>query len=349
MLTCISQLFELLDNGDKDMEMTYMVSGQELDKLATFIPRKHRNLRLIEEKENYGTISQIKVDDPPNPANPKNPKNPQIYALCAAGNRSTLRILSPGIQAQFLGDSNIPDTPNGIWTIRASKYDQVDKFIIIALSTSTLVLAITESIATTNETLFECARATIHIGLLEDDTMLQVTSMSFRQITKDKKAIDWTIDRKINRAASNSSQLVLSLNDGNVFYFETGEGIGLNTKNVRKLHFEEEIHCIEIGDIPHGQKRSKYLVVGLGDESVRIISIEHDTLVEKCRVPGVKGTAQSLAIIAMKVEGSDIPSMFLFIGLSNGDLMRAKIDPVTGEVSEIRSRYECMEAMPFLQ
>ncbi len=52
------------------------------------------------------TITDIKVQDL------NNEGNSQIYTLCAAGHRSTLRIFRHGLAVSELAVSDLPATPN---------------------------------------------------------------------------------------------------------------------------------------------------------------------------------------------------------------------------------------------
>ena len=40
--------------------------------------------------------------------------------------------------------------------------------------------------------------------------------------------------------------------------------------------FHEEIKCIDIGDVPEGRLRSKFMVAGFNDSTVKILSLEPD-------------------------------------------------------------------------
>jgi len=72
------------------------------------------------------TITDIKVQDL------NNEGNSQIYTLCAAGHRSTLRILRHGLAVSELAVSDLPATPNAIWTIRDSDGSGAHKYIVLS-------------------------------------------------------------------------------------------------------------------------------------------------------------------------------------------------------------------------
>ena len=79
-----------------------------------FFPRALKNLSLVQEIgilnniDNMASISDIKCTDLTNEG------NAQIYALCSANHRSTLRILRHGLAVSELAVSDLPATPNVI-------------------------------------------------------------------------------------------------------------------------------------------------------------------------------------------------------------------------------------------
>ena len=66
-------------------------STMKSNDITYFTPRKLLHLKLFDEIRNYSCITQLHVADLINEG------NPQIYTLCAAGSRSTLRILRHGL------------------------------------------------------------------------------------------------------------------------------------------------------------------------------------------------------------------------------------------------------------
>ena len=64
---------------------------------------------------------------------------PQLYALCGAGARSTLRVLRPGLAATEIAVSPLPGNPTAVWTLRRSLTDAFDAYIIVSFTNATLV------------------------------------------------------------------------------------------------------------------------------------------------------------------------------------------------------------------
>lgn len=152
-------------------------STMEVDDIVEFYPRGLKNLTLIDELENLSVISDIKIEDLTGTVSffvclfvdkikshflikMKYRKihnqnkhllflgegNPQIYALCAAGERSTLRRLKHGLAVNELAVSPLPGKPVGIWTIKENVSDEYHKYIVLTFLNQTLVLSIGEKV-----------------------------------------------------------------------------------------------------------------------------------------------------------------------------------------------------------
>lgn len=63
---------------------------------------------------------------------------------------------------------------------------------------------------------------------------------------------------------------------GQVVYFELDESTGLLAVSKSEF-FETDIKCMDIGVVPEGRQRCKFLVLGLADSSVRMLSLEPES------------------------------------------------------------------------
>lgn len=89
-----------------------------------------------------------------------------------------------------------------------------------------------------------------------------------------------------------------------------------------------------------GRLRSRFLAVGDYENTVRILSLDHEDVFSSLAVQALPAPPESLCIVRMK-SGTDSSSgtLFLNIGLNNGVLQRTVIDRVTGELSDTRTRF----------
>jgi len=84
------------------------MNPEDLNKETYFWPRKLVNLNKLEEWDSMAVITDTKVDDLLNEG------SNQIYNLCAAGNRSSLRILKHGVSVNEMAAKGLPKKPNAV-------------------------------------------------------------------------------------------------------------------------------------------------------------------------------------------------------------------------------------------
>jgi len=316
------------------------MEGEE-SKEVYFWPRKLMNLNKLEEWENMACIADTKVDDLLDEG------CNQIYNLCAAGNRSSLRILKHGVAVNEMAAKELPKKPNAVLTVKEKNSDEFDKYIILSFQTASIVLSITDQIVEDLDTFFETKKATIHVNLMIDDSIVQVYSSGVRHITKDRKIqiCAQPENLKITKACSNNRQLVISVTGGDLIYFELDDNSG-TLNEVNKITVDTEILTLDMPKIPEGRQRSKFLAVGFLDNTVKIFSLDLDSCLLKLSMQVLPSNPESVCIVEYNVsemqELDDIydeeRKLYLHIGLGNGSLYRTAIDKTTGALSETRSR-----------
>jgi splicing factor 3B subunit 3 len=87
--------------------------------------------------------------------------------------------------------------------------------------------------------------------------------------------------------------------------------------------------------------------VGDWDKTVRIFSLDPDNCLQSICVQGVPTQPESLAMVQMQ-SGEGANSLFLNIGLNNGISLRSVVDPVTGELSDTRTRFVTIQVKKWL-
>lgn len=98
--------------------------------------------------------------------------------------------------------------------------------------------------------------------------------------------------------------------------------------------------CLEIGAVPEGRTRSRFLAVGGWDNTIRILSTDPDDCMTILAVLALPSQAESAALISMPIgRATGAPALFLCIGLSNGVMLRARLDPRNGQLSDSRTRF----------
>ena len=143
----------------------------------------------------------------------------------------------------------------------------------------------------------------------------------------------------------------------------------LNEYTERK-EMSADVVCMSLGTVPPGEQRSRFLAVGLADQTVRIISLDpsvshtpsssshththphlhsshmhpsQDTL-QPLSMQALPAPPESLCIVEMGGSGEgergmgSMGGLFLNIGLLNGVLLKTALDSITGDLSDTRTR-----------
>lgn len=322
-------------------------STMSIEDIVEFYPRPLKNFSLLEELDNLSTISDLKIEDLTGEG------NPQIYTLCAAGDRSSLRVLRHGLAVTELAVSPLPGKPLGIWIIKESLSEEFHKYIILTFSSQTMVLSIGEKVTEVTDSGLDLTKPTLHVALMEDKARIQVNPNGIRHIRKDKMINQWMTEGKILKAASNPRQLAIAIAGGEIIYFEI-DNLG-NLAEIEKMNLESEVVCLDIGTIPEGRQRCKFLAVGLSDNTVRMFSLDVDSCLHRLSTQALPSQPESVCLLEMKTDRSSEEELslqlFLHVGLSNGVLLRTAVDSVTGNLTDTRTRFlgsrpvKCMKIM----
>ena len=103
----------------------------------------------------------------------------------------------------------------------------------------------------------------------------QVYPEGIRHIRADKRVNEWRTPgkRAVVRCALNERQVVIALTGGEIVYFEIDASGQLNEYTERK-EMSTDVVSMSLGTVPPGEQRSRFLAVGLADQTVRIISLD---------------------------------------------------------------------------
>ena len=112
----------------------------------------------------------------------------------------------------------MPLKPTKVMTLKGKPGEKLDKYLIVSSADQSLILGINEGkISSITDSSFQKNEPTIHVGLMEDGTYLQVTQTSIvhvrNHVSKSLKNTKWSCDpgRKILSACSNSRQVVIQV------------------------------------------------------------------------------------------------------------------------------------------
>lgn len=334
-------LYQISHLGDDDDEPEFS-SAMPLEEGDTFFfqPRPLKNLVMVDEMECLSPILHCQIADL------ANEDTPQLYSLCGRGPRSSLRVLRHGLEVSEMAVSELPGNPNAVWTVKRNITDEYDAYIIVSFVNATLVLSIGETVEEVTDSGFLGTTPTLSCSQLGDDALVQIYPEGIRHIRSDKRVNEWKTPGKktIVKCAVNQRQVVIALTGGELVYFEMDPTGQLNEYTERK-EMSADVICMGLGRVPNGEQRSRFLAVGLADQTVRIISLDPQDCLSPLSMQALPASPESLCIIEMggfesKEDGEGmVGGLYLNIGLQNGVLLRTALDTVTGDLSDTRTRY----------
>ena len=185
-------------------------------------------------------------------------QNPQIYCLSAAGHRSSLRVLKHGLSITEVANSPLPKMPTCVWTLKEKNSDKFDKFIILSFPKNTLVLLIGEKVVEVKDTNLETKKSTLLVSLLQDDSIIQVFNSGIKHIKTDGKSVEWQSETgKVTNAVCNPKQLAVSIQGGEIVYFELDSEGNLSERE-KLSNLDSDVICMSIGEIPLERQRTKF-------------------------------------------------------------------------------------------
>lgn len=325
--------------GESDTNLKACTSTDDELTEVFFFPKPEENIKLVEEWSNLSVISDVLVDDLIGEG------NPQIYTLCAAGHRSSLAVLKHGLSVTEVGNSQLPKKALSVWTLKEKNADEFDKYVIISFQKNTLVLLIGDKIVEVKETPIDTRKSTILVSLLQDDSIVQVHSSGIKHIRPNGVSSEWQADQgKITFAACNSKQLAVSIQGGELIYFELDSEGGLAERE--KVNLDSEVLCMSMGEIPAERQRSKFLAVGFIDNTVGLYSLDVDSCLLKMSHQFLPATPESVCLAeyddpsgSVSDEDRSGSQLFLHVGLTNGALFKTSVEKLTGSLTETRTRF----------
>ncbi|KAJ2719436.1 pre-mRNA-splicing factor rse1 [Coemansia sp. Benny D115] len=285
-----------------------------------FEPRELQNLALVDEVEGLSPLVRAQV------MNLAEEDAPQVYALSGRGEQASLRIARFGLEAAELAVTELPGSAQGIWAL-------ADGLMAVSFRDATLVLRIdSEDIAEVPDSSLLTTEPTLALHACSAGGLVQATSRALRRTYADGRAAEWQPPRglRLTTAALNTSQAVVAAGTERAFLFEL-DTQGELREAAHSIDAPAEVLCAALPSVPPGRRGALFAAIGCADSTVRLYALHRD--------------AEPVAMQALP----DLPSsvvltqgplgLLLFVGLNNGLLLRASVDPVTGELSDPRTRF----------
>lgn len=323
--------YQISQLGDNEDEPTY---NSAITEPQFFQPRDLLNLTLLDELDSLCPILDCKIADL------GNEETPQFYCAAGRGSRSTVRTLRHGLEVSQMALSELPGTPNAVWTVKRHATDLYDSYIVVSFVNATLVLSIGETVEEVTDSGFLATTPTLAVGRVGDDSLVQVYPEGIRHIRSDRRVNEWKAPGKriITQAAMNEQQVAIALSGGEIVYFELDRAGHLNEYQER-LELQAEIMCLGIAAVPYGAQRTRFLAVGLQDATVRLVSLDPADCLQLLSTQALPGRPESLVLVEMGELGEKQAPLYVFIGVDSGVMLRSLVDLVTGDLSDTRTRY----------
>jgi len=282
---------------------------------------------------------------------------PFIAAACGRGPRSTLRLLREGLSVAEIAVSAMPPGASTVFTVPTSNVAAdaagaggdaaaiTTRYVLIAFKEATLVLSVGATVeeASSRETGISDAATTLAVQLLSNDSLLQVQPTCMRLIAGSsgaKRVSEWRAPgkRTITHAATNPRQVLLALSGGELIYFEMDEHGKLDERERKTL--SSEVTALALGDVPRDRLRAAHAAVADAANAVRVLSLDPSAPLTQVAAQASKAPVESLAIAQLGSADAAADSRpQLFIGTSTGVLTRLTLDPMTGAITDPRSRF----------
>ncbi|KAI1770802.1 Pre-mRNA-splicing factor rse-1 [Hypoxylon cercidicola] len=328
--------FETLGDHDEEPEFAsddFPVDPHVSYKPVFFQPRPLENLTLVESINSMNPLLDSQVFN-----SREEDDAPQIYSACGNGARSSFRMLKHGLEVSEIVVSELPGTVSAVWTTKLKSRDKYDAYIILTSASDTLVMTIGEEVKQVDDSGFLESVSTLAIQQVGDNGLVQIYSKGIRHI-HNGKVIEWGAPqhRSIVATATNEQQVAIALSSGEIVYFETDSEGSLAEYEEKKEMFGT-VTCLSLGQVPEGRIRSSFLAVGCDDCTVRILSLDPESMLESKSVQALTAAPTALSIMTME-DSYGSPALYLHIGLHSGVYLRTVLDEITGELTDTRHRF----------
>lgn len=321
---------------ERYMNDTKNKTGQDFEenKFFQFKTRELRNLVIIDRINSLAPILSAKVYN--------HRDEYRLVTGCGSNKNSSLRVLRHGLEVNERAVVTLPSVATGVWSVRKRCDSIYDEYIVVSFTNATLVLSVGESIEEVVDSGLLGTKRTIGCTQLGDDSLIQIHPDGIRHIHADKRVSEWRapFKRQIVQCAINQRQVAIALSNNEILYFEMDTTGQLNEYNERK-EFPTVLTCMTIGHIPPGELRSPFLAVGT-EQKVFIISLDLNDCMTEITRQTFASFPESISITEFGGGGNDInylSQLTLNVGLQNGELVRTRLDRLSGDLSEPLRRF----------
>lgn len=270
----------------------------------------------------------------------------EILFLHGTTGTGAVSVFKRGAQITELASSDIPGAASGIWTIEDPS-TRATLYIIISFPLTTTVLQVSESGVeemTSEDTTFLPKTRTIFVQSMKPKnasgsrpfSIIQVHPNGWRCVKADGRASEWVAESDITMASGTPTQLAVLLENTVLVYFAFDElGDLSEIKRIQVSH----VNCMTWA--PTRDSISKYLVLGLADQTIRVYQTPTLEMVAMQVLPG----SQAHSISCWSV----FSNVYIYVGLENGICMSWRMDEPYGRISTVSPRAQFISSGPIIQ
>ncbi|PVU88073.1 hypothetical protein BB559_005739 [Furculomyces boomerangus] len=308
------------------------------ESIANFQPHTLSCLTQVSEIESISPVINSVIH------NLTDEESPQIYSLCGRGAQSSLKVIRYGLEVSEMAVSELPGNAKAVWTVKKSLNEEFDSYIVISFLDATLVLQIGEEIEEVLESGFLTDSPTLCVQLLADNALLQVTPHALRHIFADGRVNEWKPppNREIVAACSNTRQVAIALNRGEIVLFELDTALGILSEWNNRLSVESDVLCLGFPAVKEGRLRAPVLAFGCSDQTSRVVSVDPSSCFELLSMQVLSDMPESICLSELyeTISGQQATSssLFNFVGLRNGIMQRTRLDSTSFEMIDTRTR-----------
>ncbi|KAJ1952537.1 pre-mRNA-splicing factor rse1, partial [Dipsacomyces acuminosporus] len=163
------QFYQFQNLGDEIEGQEYFSTSEEQngDSVVYFQPHELASLALVDEIESICPVLKSQV------INLAEEETPQIYSLCGKGSRSSLKIIRHGLEVSELAVSELPGTPQAVWSVKRRLEDEFDEYIVVSFLDATLVLSVGEEVEEITDSGLLNSASTLCLHRLDGDGLVQ--------------------------------------------------------------------------------------------------------------------------------------------------------------------------------
>ncbi|CAK9437852.1 uncharacterized protein LODBEIA_P22300 [Lodderomyces beijingensis] len=308
-------------NKFRDLSAVSQVSAAPL----TFELRGLENLVVMDTLQSLSPITDSKYIT----------SNSQLKTLATDAN---LKTIIPGMPTTVLVESPLTITPTNVFTTKLTSTSANDEYLVFtsSLSSNTVVFAIGETLEDVADSGFVLDQPTVGVQQVGKSSVVQIYANGIRQISsRNKKTTDWYPPAGISiiQATANNSQVLVSLSNSEIVYFETDPSDDQLIEYQDKLETTSSVTSMAIMSLSQSQSHSNFAVIGCSDETIQVVSLQQQSCLEVKLLQALSSKANSL------VMTSHDNAAFVHIGMENGVYARIKIDQYSGRLSDSRVKY----------